>query len=687
MKRTNWFEILLVVVVMSISLYAALSDAQNLSMRWFTRDDAYYYFKVAQNISEGHGSTFDGINPTNGYHPLWLWICIPIFALARFDLVLPLRILLLVMSGLSAATAVLLYRMIGKVFVPAIGAIAAIYWAFNFDVWERIYRQGLETGIAAFTVALLVYKLFDFERTWRHQPPTNKQMAVLGGITVLAMFSRLDLVFLAALAGIWIVFRKYPLRYLLPLDIVFIVVSVLLALIFRVTFDQYSKYSDTAVAMIALSLVIKIPGAYLFGLYQHAVLSAPRKLLKQLVFFAVTTSALVGVAMIAIAPFAHFEGFPRITILTDMGITVILYGLARIGVFGLRTNPTNVETDLSPIKELSASWKTWLKEGFIYYGIVFGALAIYMVANKIAFGTSSPVSGQIKRWWGSLSGQVYGGSVKNELSFFGIDYSGSANAWHPVSTFLGNLAEQFYKLRIVDTYRYLIVLCLFALVFYFLMTINKQKAKSAVVQLCIIPLLAGAWIQVLSYHITGYSAYKEWYWVIQPLINVLVLSLMAGMLYQTVRKYPASQVVVWVAAAGTAFVMVTAFWNAIHHIMPYNETAADVPYNDIAAFLEQNTEPGSIIGMTGGGNAGYFIHDRTVVNMDGLINSYEYFQLLKARKSGEYLAEIGMDYILGNIVILDQLPYKGQYEDYYQWTNQRYGGKELIRYRLPQPEE
>src|SRR5678816_1847029 len=114
MKSYRWFEILLVLIVMAISLYAALSDSQNLSWRWFTRDDAYYYFKVAQNISEGHGSTFDGINPTNGYHPLWMLICIPIFALARFDLILPLRILLLIMAGISAASSILIFRLLRK---------------------------------------------------------------------------------------------------------------------------------------------------------------------------------------------------------------------------------------------------------------------------------------------------------------------------------------------------------------------------------------------------------------------------------------------------------------------------------------------------------------------------------------------------------------------------------------------
>jgi len=84
--------------------------------------------------------------------------------------------------------------------------------------------------------------------------------------------------------------------------------------------------------------------------------------------------------------------------------------------------------------------------------------------------------------------------------------------------------------------------------------------------------------------------------------------------------------------------------------------------------------------MTGGGNAGYFIADRTVVNMDGLINSYEYFQLLKDRQAGAYLAGIGMDYILANTDLINQLPYNAQYAPYTEWMDIRYGGKDLVRY-------
>jgi hypothetical protein len=40
----------------------------------FFRDDAFFYLKTAQNLASGLGSTFDGINRTNGFHPLYLWL-------------------------------------------------------------------------------------------------------------------------------------------------------------------------------------------------------------------------------------------------------------------------------------------------------------------------------------------------------------------------------------------------------------------------------------------------------------------------------------------------------------------------------------------------------------------------------------------------------------------------------------
>jgi hypothetical protein len=100
---------------------------------------------------------------------------------------------------------------------------------------------------------------------------------------------------------------------------------------------------------------------------------------------------------------------------------------------------------------------------------------------------------------------------------------------------------------------------------------------------------------------------------------------------------------------------------------------------DVLPFLESNTEEGALIGMTGGGNIGYFIKGRTIVNMDGLINSYAYYQSLRAGRGDEYMAGIGLDYIFSNPDILQNPPYNGQFDE---WSENvaEFGKKDLLHY-------
>jgi hypothetical protein len=684
MKRFPWFEIILIVVVMSMSLYAALSDSQNLSWRWFTRDDAYYYFKVAQNISEGHGSTFDGINRTNGYHPLWMLVCIPIFALARFDVILPLRVLLLVMSGLSVATAILLYRLIGRIFAPAIGAMTALFWVFSYDVLAILYQQGLESGIAAFFIVLLVYKLYEFELSWRKQEVSRKQIVTLAVIAVLTMFSRLDLVFLAGMTGVWVVFRGHLLRFFLPLDIASLVILTILAFMLRVGLTGYFESIDIALAMAAIALIVKIPVAYLFGLYQHFGVSRAAELLKRAALFAVTGSAITGVLVLLIQGLGLVEGsFSRIIILIDLGLTFAFFGISRFMFWGLQVGRLIAsDPNEKPLIYLRNHWKQWLRDGALYYGILIGALGVYMAWSRLVFGTTSPVSGQIKQWWASLPGRAYGGTSRDILSFFGLSYRTEENAWNPISRIFGSWAENMYRiLKIEDSWRYVVILTVVAILFYLILLARRKRGKMAVTHLSIIPLLGGAWLQVLYYNGLKYAAHKEWYWVSQLVIIVLTVSLVIGMLYSLARRVPYRSVLGWLLAAFVGLSMGTSFWKTIRTSMPYHHWPQDTAYMDMVPLLEEHTEPGSIIGLTGGGNVGYFIHDRTIVNMDGLINSYAYFQALQTHTGGKYLHEIGLDYVLANPVILDQQPYKGQFNEFLEPLKVYYGGKQLMHYR------
>ena len=256
------FEISLIVIVLSIYLYAALSESHNF-VEWFIRDDAYYYFKVAQNISEGHGSTLDGINLSNGYHPLWMLVCIPIFSLARFDLILPLRVLVFVSGGISAWTGVLLFRLVKRTLSAPAAVLAACYWVFDYAIHYNVTMFGLETGLTALTMTAFLLAISGspslrggwFSRRsnprageeiapW-HRPPgqvssltpfaprNDGDILPLGLLAVAMTFSRLDTVFLAALAGAWIILRGTPLRTRLMLDVAVIVSAAFVSVALR----------------------------------------------------------------------------------------------------------------------------------------------------------------------------------------------------------------------------------------------------------------------------------------------------------------------------------------------------------------------------------------------------------------------------------------------------------------------
>lgn len=49
----------------------------------FLEDDAYFYLQIAWNISQNHGSTFDGLNITNGYHLLWMGVLVPLASMVH----------------------------------------------------------------------------------------------------------------------------------------------------------------------------------------------------------------------------------------------------------------------------------------------------------------------------------------------------------------------------------------------------------------------------------------------------------------------------------------------------------------------------------------------------------------------------------------------------------------------------
>ncbi len=690
LKKFHWFEWTLIIVVMGFHLYAALSAPHNFPSRWFTRDDAYYYFKVAQNISEGHGSSFDGINLTNGYHPLWMLICIPIFSLARFDLILPLRIMLLVMAALSVATAILLFRLLKKQVGLPVAMLAAAFWGLNLEIHAIITQQGMETGIVAFSIVLLLYALQNFDKKPQVTARDYLKLAFLG---LLVLFSRLDNIFLVLIVGAWVVFRRNPIRYLLPADLIFTFSLIVAAYIQRASLKIYlAAFDNSALVMATITFIVQTVIFYFTGLYVRPARLARVQIVIMTLVGTSLTALIAGLLMTAVTMFTSL-GLPRaVPAMYWVGMTLVTLVL-RLGLKSLSPWPVKLIRGEKPFMGFLAGKNhvlasleplgKWIQDAALFFGVTGAGLGIYMGINKVMFGTPMPVSGQIKRWWGTLANDVYGGGAKTFLDVYGLDpehsqpwklFTQVITGWSKSLADTGGKSEDWYWLLVA------IILGLALALFLR----DREKSLHRIFAVGFIPLLASAQLHAFIYGAMSYAAKHEWYWVLQMLSltigTALFLAALQGRFGKNLTvKYG------YKLASLTGFLLLTfAFGNEMIQRMPIVDEQAGQPYMDTLPILEGYTPVGSLIGMTGGGNTGYYIQGRTIINMDGLINSYPYFKSLQDNQAGKYLSQMGLGYIFANrYIITSSMPYRYQFSDEGLIAVDgapNYGQKELMRY-------
>jgi hypothetical protein len=169
----------------------------------------------------------------------------------------------------------------------------------------------------------------------------------------------------------------------------------------------------------------------------------------------------------------------------------------------------------------------------------------------------------------------------------------------------------------------------------------------------------GCVFHLFNYKATGYLHAKYWYWIPEILCAVMALGILVESILKRYRRYLygtiASQLLV-----GT-FCLILILNLSIPLLKNYsyeNDDPGKHQYILETKFVEERTKPGDIIGMTGGGVIAYFIKDRTIVNLDGLINGSEYYNQLKNAEAYKYLDAIGMDYVYAaQPMILESDPY------------------------------
>lgn len=646
------FEIVIILAVLIPHLYAAFSPAASL-MNWYRTDDAYYYFIVARNVAAGHGFTFDLINRTNGFHPLWLFINVPIFALAGADRVLPLRILVMVLAILNAATGVVVYRLLKKYFQFGTAALISMFWVLSPRIHAVTTEDGLEAGLNVFALACLLLAGSWFMDRVSSKRERKWDLVFVGLVGAFALFSRLDNIYTYIVVGVWLVFQAFPFPKYLVLDEIFIATGVLGSAVLRFGFSSmYEVALLSTFTMLALAMVIK-PAVYaLFGIYTRFPGETRWKDVLRLLLAVSSASAVLGAIMLALNALGIFPAFPRMMVVYDWAITLALILGSRLAC------PVCFHEDGIAFPK---AWLAWLKQnyrrvipdGFRYY--LPGALlmVVYMTWNQLYFGTPMPISGQVKHWWSTLPNTVYGHDFDLKV-FLGLSSNGNYGPWSlvmkPLEQVITNSLDQAHLLT---TSSYWIALAIvFGLLIWGLACLFKAarldwrlKAR----QIGLHALVVGCLIQVAYYLATSYPNPRSWYWMGEMLALVLFLAIILEGLLLLLDRLP-----IWKKAAlpvGIILCAILVFVNVkyLKSLTPWDISAGSAEnYLEDARGLEKYTLPGAIIGMTGGGTVAYWLDGRTIVNLDGLMNSREYLDALKKDRGTEFLDKLGITYIDGS---------------------------------------
>lgn len=157
-----------------------------LAPRNFPTDDSLFYLQVARHIAAGHGSTFDTISITNGFHPLWMGPCVAAAWISGGEPTAMLRTVM-AMQVLLAIGCLILFRHLAL-------RLGIRSWPLGLPVLAAFFLTGLygsEAHINGFCILASLIMLVEF--TERPTPRSAVSLGVLLGLTFLA---RLDNIFL-----------------------------------------------------------------------------------------------------------------------------------------------------------------------------------------------------------------------------------------------------------------------------------------------------------------------------------------------------------------------------------------------------------------------------------------------------------------------------------------------------------
>ena len=628
-----------------LSLYAALLPPETL-LRWFDIDDGFFYFKVARNFNQGLGLSFDGINRSNGFHPLWMGVCLLIYRVFPVDLVQPLRAVIILAGVINGFSALLLCRVLSRRLNLWVSFAVAGTWATWPAIYEVTTTQGMETGLSILLLLLLIER----GQKW-FQPsaqPRFYQALLFGVIALLAILARLDHVFYVGLVCFFALFNIRLHNRRMVYDLAGISLSVALSYLFTYKFGEVNFSNHTIFPLLYLSLLIKPGILALGGLYRGQGVRSIKGALKTLAWIAGASLALVPLLYL-VNSMGIMVRFPKLVIMLELALTGIWLLLNHL-VFRLR----------APAEEIPAGGVFRLERRVIVTGLsillpIAAGMGAYLAFNLKCFSTLLPVSGRVKHFWSTLDNPVYG-RAGDFFDVFGIGER--INPWrNETGRLQGFLEDVAARLGVHSDYSHRVIFSLSLVILIVLLVVLLARARGRVLEklggIYLPALFMASLLRVGFYAIYGYIGIRNWYWIVERLLLYMFIAVLLDVVVEKIGKRVILRKALVLALAGLLVYSVSQhlLYGYRNYYLPSTSTRGQ----SILAgtrFLERNTTEESLIGMTGGGMEGYFINGRTIVNMDGLINSEAYFRSLKEGRAAEFLAEMGVEYVYGNRYML-----------------------------------
>ncbi len=176
-------------------------------LRYTLSDDTFYYLTIARNAAHGYGFTFDMLAETNGFHPLWMIVLLPVYFFVE-DRTLAVHVVLTVSAFIDVCSIYLLHSLLRRCNVSDFSHWTVLF-LYAFAPILLSYAgplNGLETGLNV--LCILLYLALYQRALMPERTLGTKNIITFGFVSGLLFLVRTDNVILLAVTYCYIAFSR-----------------------------------------------------------------------------------------------------------------------------------------------------------------------------------------------------------------------------------------------------------------------------------------------------------------------------------------------------------------------------------------------------------------------------------------------------------------------------------------------